>query len=99
MERREFGKIAMAGALGSDMLLCAQGQLGNREAGQASYAGLGRSPMKWGIRHALEINDLRPKTLQLAKQLGMEWVKIGPPSTPPTRTSTTKLCGRPRLQD
>lgn len=85
MERREFGKIAMAGALGSEMLSRAQGQLGNKEAGQASYAGLGRSPMKWGIRHALQINNLRPETLQLAKQLGMEWVRIGPPCNPPDR--------------
>jgi mannonate dehydratase len=32
--------------------------------------------MKWGIRHSMQISDLRPQTLQLAKQVGMEWVNI-----------------------
>lgn len=45
---------------------------------EASYAGLGRPSMKWGIKHALQIGDLKPETLQLAKQLGMEYVKFGP---------------------
>ena len=45
---------------------------------QASYAGLGRSPMRWNIKHALQIRDLKSETLQLAAQLGMEYVKFGP---------------------
>jgi mannonate dehydratase len=45
---------------------------------QASYEGLGRPPLKWGVKHALQIRDLKPETLQLAQQLGMEYVKFGP---------------------
>ncbi len=32
--------------------------------------------MKWGIKHSMQISDLAPRTLQLAKQLGMEYVNI-----------------------
>lgn len=77
MQRRDFGKIAAAGALGGGLLSSAWQQPGKREVGKASYAGLSRPPMKWGIKHSLQISDLRPETLQLAKQLGFEWVRIG----------------------
>ena len=39
---------------------------------------LEREPMSWKIKHALQIRDLQPETLQLAKQLGMEYVKLAP---------------------
>jgi mannonate dehydratase len=45
---------------------------------EASYVGLSRPPMKWAIKHAFQIRDLKPETLQLAQQLGMEYVKFGP---------------------
>jgi mannonate dehydratase len=32
--------------------------------------------MKWAIQHSMQISDLNPQTLQLAKQLGMEYVNI-----------------------
>ena len=58
MERRKFGKIAMAGALGSGLLPGAHGQSTRKGARQASYAGLGRPPMKWGVQHSMQISDL-----------------------------------------
>lgn len=42
------------------------------------YAGLGRKPLEWGIKHALQVSDLKPETLQLAKQLGMEYLRLAP---------------------
>jgi mannonate dehydratase len=46
-------------------------------------AGLGRPPMQWGIKHALQIADIKPETLQLARQLGMEYVKFAQPAAFP----------------
>ncbi|HOK46514.1 MAG TPA: mannonate dehydratase [Bryobacteraceae bacterium] len=63
MDRREFSKIALGGALGS-----AYAQ------STASYEGLGRPPMKWGIKHSMQAPSLTDEDLILAKQLGMEWV-------------------------
>ena len=78
MQRRDFHKAAIAGVAGGGNLSLNLSKAAITAAGQASYKGLGRPPMKWGIRHALQIRDLKPETLQLAKQLGMEWVKFGP---------------------
>ena len=74
MERRDFGRLAAAGALlvGSG---CRRTPVGRKT--EAATTDLGRPPMKWGIKHSLQIQDLQPETLQLAKQLGLEWVKIG----------------------
>lgn len=72
MERRDFGRIALAGALSGTLMSEASAQSAGRESRRASYAGLGRPPMKWNIKHALE----RPE-MQLAKQLGMDWVNLG----------------------
>ncbi len=78
MERRDFGKIAAGSALligsGRKQALVAQ------KTGAAT-ADLARPPMKWGIKHALQ-TGIQPESLQLAKQLGMEWVRIGVPSSP-----------------
>jgi mannonate dehydratase len=38
--------------------------------------------MKWGIRHAMQIRNISPETLQLVRQMGMEWVRLGAPSGP-----------------
>jgi hypothetical protein len=46
MERRDFGKIAMAGALGGGLLRNVLGQSGRKEARQAPYAGPGRCRWK-----------------------------------------------------
>lgn len=71
MERRDFGEIALAGALSGTLVPEASAQPAGRESRRASYAGVGRPPMKWNIKHALQ----RPE-MQLAKQLGMDWVKL-----------------------
>ena len=76
MERRNFNKLVTASALAGGMLPGAHGQSEKSGARRASYAGLGRPPMKWGIKHSMQIGDLKPETLQLAKQLGMEYVNI-----------------------
>ncbi len=76
MDRRKFGSMAVKGALAGTLLPGAHGQPAGKRARQASYAGLGRPPMKWGIKHSMQISDLQPETLQLAKQLGMEYVNI-----------------------
>ena len=76
MQRRDFNKIAAVGALAGGLLPNADAQSARKTARQASCAGLGRRPMKWGIKHSMQISDLRPETLQLAKQLGMEYVNI-----------------------
>lgn len=66
--RRRFGK-AVAGALGAAPLV--QASLEQR----ASYEGLGRPPMKWGIKHSMQTGGaVRDEDLKLARQLGMEWV-------------------------
>ena len=69
MNRRDFGKLAALGTL-------AAGPRAGAEAETASYQGLGRRPMKWAIRHSMQIANLQPATLQLASQLGMEYVNI-----------------------
>lgn len=76
MHRRQFGRMAAAGALGGATLPAAQRR--------APYGGLGRPPMKWKVKHSMQIYDLSDATLQLAKQLGMEYVNIwsGPPKYP-----------------
>jgi mannonate dehydratase len=70
MHRREFGKLTVAGALTGGALSAAPTQR------RASYDGLGRPPMKWKIKHSMQIRDLSDETLQLARQLGMEYVNI-----------------------
>jgi mannonate dehydratase len=40
-----------------------------------------RPPMKWRIRHSMQLADLSDEQLQLAKQIGMEYVNVWP--TPP----------------
>jgi mannonate dehydratase len=75
IHRREFNKTA-AGAFAAGLLPEALAQTAARTQGLASYAGLGRPPMKWGVQHSMQISDLNPQTLQLAKQLGMEYVNI-----------------------
>ena len=64
MNRREFGGVALAGAWGA---AAAPQQ-------KASYDCLGRPPMRWGIRHSMQVPDFTPRTLQQARQLGMEYV-------------------------
>ena len=32
--------------------------------------------MKWGIKHSMQLSSLQDEDLQLAKQLGMEWVNL-----------------------
>ena len=76
MDRREFARITAAGTLGAGLSPAVEAQPAARTGRQASYAGLGRPPMKWGVKHSMQIGDLRPETLQLAKQLGMEYVNI-----------------------
>ena len=78
MERRDFGKLALVAAA-SGLASCSPGGAEEKKpATQSSFEGLGRPPRKWALRHALQIEDLEPETLQLAKQLGMDWVKFGP---------------------
>lgn len=76
MERREFGKLALAATGG--LVSCSRPVAGNKPATESGFDGLGRLPGKWAIRHALQIENLEPETLQMAQQLGMEWVKFGP---------------------
>ena len=73
MKRRDFGKLAAASALlvGSG---CRRKPVGQKT--EAATTDLGRPPMKWGIKHSLQIQELQPEALQLAKQLGLEWVKL-----------------------
>jgi mannonate dehydratase len=75
IDRRDFHKTA-AGALAAGLLPEAGAQTGTTTRAQASYTGLGRPPMKWRVQHSMQISDLQPQTLQLAKQLGMEYVNI-----------------------
>jgi mannonate dehydratase len=65
MDRREFGKVALGGAMA-----------GAPARRTASYAGLGRPPMQWGIKHSMQLPGLSEADLQLAKQLGMEYVNL-----------------------
>ena len=65
IHRRAFNKTA-AGALAAGLL----------PEASAQTVGLGRPPMKWPIQHSMQISDLNPRTLQLAKQLGMDYVNI-----------------------
>jgi len=64
LARRRFGQMAVAGALGGHSL---------RAAPEVPF---GRPPMKWGIKHSMQLSSLREEDLQLAKQLGMEWVNL-----------------------
>jgi len=67
--RRQFGRIAVGGALAGAPLLRAAAQQ------RASYEGLGRPPMKWAIKHSMQISRaFKDEELQLARQLGMEYV-------------------------
>lgn len=65
--RRRFGRLALSGALGSALPSFPQ---------PASYAGLGRPPMKFRIQHSMQIGAPTSENLQLAKQLGMEYVNL-----------------------
>lgn len=74
MYRREFYHAA-AGALAAGAV--AAGRQGTAQAqGTKLYQGLGRPPMKWRIQHSMQISDWKPETLQLARQLGMEYVNF-----------------------
>ena len=66
LARRQFAKLAAAGMSAG---------AARPQGGQASYAGLGRPAMKWGIKHSMQISGaLKDDELRLAKQLGMEYV-------------------------
>ncbi|MGD8787721.1 MAG: mannonate dehydratase, partial [Phycisphaerales bacterium] len=75
--KRQFSKLALTSALGSSTLLDAmvQGEPGSNTKEKASLSGHERPPMKWGIKHSMQISgNVGNKELQLAKQLGMEYV-------------------------
>lgn len=63
MHRREFGRVALGSTLA-----------GAPAKRTASYAGLGRPPMRWGIKHSMQVPNLNEQDLRLAKQLGMEYI-------------------------
>jgi len=64
--RREFARLGLAGVLGVVPAFAQR---------RASYAGLGRPPMKWDIKHSMQISGaMKEDELRLAKQLGMEYV-------------------------
>ncbi len=75
MERRQFDKIAAASALllGSGRRQALMGQ----KAGTAA-TNLARPPMKWAIKHSMQVSKLTDEEFQLAKQLGMEYVNAWP---------------------
>lgn len=74
MKRREFHKAAAGAAFAGLSNLITQPAA--RAQGMRLYQGLGRPPMKWRIQHSMQISDWKPETLQLAKQLGMEYVNF-----------------------
>ncbi|MCL6546965.1 MAG: mannonate dehydratase [Bryobacteraceae bacterium] len=73
MNRRQFHQTAAAAFAAGWTGLSSPSA---RAQGRKLYEGLGRPPMKWRIQHSMQINDWKPETLQLAKQLGMEYVNF-----------------------
>jgi mannonate dehydratase len=73
--RRDFNRTA-AGVVAAGLLPVAEAQLSSGRRTLASYDGLYRRSVGWGVKHSMQISDLRPETLQLAKQLGMEYVNL-----------------------
>jgi mannonate dehydratase len=86
LERREFNTLAAGMLSGAPAAATAR----------ASYDGLGRPPMKWRIQHSMQIRDIKPETLQLAAQLGMEYVNIW--SSPANYQSIVKTVGEAGLK-
>ena len=62
MNRRQFSGLALAGVVGA------------AAPQKASYDGLGKPAMRWGIKHSMQVPNFTPRDLRLAKQLGMEYV-------------------------
>ncbi len=79
--RREFGNAVVAGAVGAGALLVSSGcrQASVESQQRVATAGLGRPPMKWAIKHSMQVSaKVTDEELQLAKQLGMEYINAWP---------------------